>query len=503
MKKLYSVFKKILSIESAIDVLKFCIIFIGISVGFMFLYEKCNLIVFILASSFYCLFFLIWVCLSFNPLNSCKSKSVTNFDILLVVLSCSNLILGTLTFPLLNLIKSPHLWLFILYVDLFLVSFISIISRVCYISSNKKTNPILLSDFITDDIQLPEHPNKLFIEDKICNTDLLNRETLVEDIENSIFNYKGDSKQIIAITGKWGCGKSTLLNLVFQNWRSNSDYIFCESFDPWSYTDERSMMVDMVLRIYESIGIGAPNSRIKAMINRFVNVFMSSEKVGFLSNISFSESDDYSILHLINDYLLSNRKRLIFVIDNLDRIVPEKFYFVYQIISSTLSLERVTFICLYDEKIAEKALEKRDIDKRFLDKILSYKISVPQLKSEDIVNIGNKMFFKFINRYFPEENKLSSDDIEILNCIFECCVDLRELIILFNNTLKKLNFEKAKRVNLVDYFAISFIRFKNEELYLLIQKNAKFFVRSDLFYSSEDLFFGDENEKKKQVDIFV
>ena len=315
----------------------------------------------------------------------------------------------------------------------------------------------------------------IFLEEKDVNYDLLNRNKIIGDLFNSIKYCKNKEKFIISLTGKWGSGKTTILNIVKEQLNSE-DFIIIDDFETWKYNNEKSLLYGMFDEIIKKIGINFSTLEIKRFVNSCIAIVSAKTDI----NIGLFLLDDAiinKIKLMIGEYLEKNNKRVIFIIDNLERTNENNILVILKTISTILNIDRFIYILSYDEDEMKDIFDnKLHINYDYMDKVVQLPLSVPNISREDINNVCTICMNNLLMHY-----GINREDIE----------KYIPAIKLFNKNIKDLRSFKRKvnsicnscffgdnYLNKLDYFLIELIRQDNIELYNDIRKNYEYYVHS-------------------------
>lgn len=246
------------------------------------------------------------------------------------------------------------------------------------------------------------------------------------------------------------------------------DFYLITDFDCWDYDDERSLFVGIVKTIFNKLHLGDLNHSVLKDIEIFANSILTDVPVhfNFDSFLSFSENSN-KIFNLINEHLKVSNKNLIFILDNLDRMSNSNIVFVYKTIATKLKFCNTTFICMYDESLVNKALNAYGFLPEYLDKILNYKISIPDVNNKYLNQLANRCINNFIDKYFDSDSdsKYLIDKQQIYTSI-KFITNPRDLIRFFNFLVTKVS--KTKELNLADLITLTVIKTIDFDLYNLI-----------------------------------
>lgn len=345
--------------------------------------------------------------------------------------------------------------------------------------------------------------NKCFIEDVDVDYDLLNRKNTINHLYNAIIDCRPEKNYTIGLEGKWGVGKTTIINNVLRLLKKNGmiEEFNVVKFDPWKYNDEKTMLNAFIKSILKEIGydIRAKES-IEIVENVLCNILGNGSnniiKQAIVSTNSFQSEE--KLEEIVNDYLITNDKRLIIIIDNLDRVDSQKAIFLIKCIETLVDFKRTISVLLYDEEIIDKILsEKFNSKNNYMAKIVQLRVKVPEINYEILNNLKNTI-----------ANKIIIDNIDLYDAmskIFMKFDDIRQLKLFFNIILTYPYDEF--NLNLIDDLCLKYIRIRCPKLYYEIWNNKNYFISYDRGYDTDltEIFLLDKinDDCKKYFEKFV
>lgn len=357
--------------------------------------------------------------------------------------------------------------------------------------------------------------NKLILlEEKAVKYDLLNRTKIITDLYNSINFCKNKEKFIISITGEWGSGKTTILNIVKEK-LDKEKFIIIDDFDIWKYSNEKSLIYGIVDEILKKININFSSLRINEIVNGCLGILSSRMDIK-LKYISSGNKMIEKLKIIVNNYLEKNDKRIILIIDNLERTNSNNILIVLKAISTVLGMERFIYVLSYDEEEMKSIFEEKlKINYDYVEKIIQLPLRIPEISRERINKISNQCL-KNLLLYYGEDNNKIEEYITGFQIFSENIKDLRGLKRKINSIVNTCFFG-INDLNKNDYFIIELINQENHKLYIQIKENCRFFASEDVskIYGEyiwdqvsfnkeatkyfDDLFNIDENKKYKKI----
>ena len=361
------------------------------------------------------------------------------------------------------------IYLIILYIRL----------KKCKLKEKPTQNVLDLKKICSEVIDLKEYNDIVLIEESDIKYDLLNRTGVINNLYNVLTRCFPQKSFTIGLNGKWGCGKTTIINNVLNNIETSKEavnYIIVK-FDPWLFNSEEAMIKSFLREIFKNMNFSISSTNKDEIINEIVTSVFPPNYQSILKDV-MREIKKYkknpSITKIVNEYLESNEKKLVIIIDNLDRIDGQKALFLIKFLDTVLNFENTINILLYDEEIINRALnEKFSFDGKYMEKLVQLKIDVPivdrytmNLIKNNVSNnliYGDKKIIDFVNNELYEFDNLRELK-RYLNLIISSTID----------TNAKLNSN--------DYALLKYIQLKCPDLYYEIWSNKKYYILYDRKY---------------------
>ena len=282
------------------------------------------------------------------------------------------------------------------------------------------------------------------------------------DIVAQVAVETDDNPLTVGVFGLWGAGKSTLLNLINQKY-TDANGVICVSINAWmfeSYEDAKAAIMEALLRELEEnesvptelkknfkslikkidflkVGTKAISTAAPVIASLIagnplplvVNLPNSIEEIGStIKGISDSvqglkeeylkneNSTEDSVVNNVRKFRkefedsLKNEKikRVVVLIDDLDRCQPDRIIETLEVIKLFLSVKKTTFIIAADENVIQYAIKKKypnidgfnvELDKEYIEKIIQLPIQIPELSMKDIQNY---MLLMVMQKYMYE-----------------------------------------------------------------------------------------------------
>lgn len=368
--------------------------------------------------------------------------------------------------------------------------------------------------------------------------DILKRNLFVKNLADSIISWDKMTSLVIGLYGKWGVGKTSILNLTEQRLKQNPQSIEIIKFNPWGYSESDDLLTPFINQISAQLSKNKKNKKLLHLIKKYnevLKLFPTKESIAktwsyilllvdvfginlfnkfpdfipklkywvlfglallavllFFSEtvfnfISFRWHDKKTLSELksnINDKLLSSKKMVV-IIDDIDRLSSQEMRQIFRIVKNNADFKNTIYILSFDREVVEKVIsvDNKLDGKLYIEKIVNveYDITEPPysiLRKYLLLQLEN-----LIELLDDNEKKCFSEDNEkwsyIFNQISKNITTIREIKRYVNLMAFKLNQfinNTSLEINLIDYFAIEFIRFKFPDYHTFIHNNKTYFL---------------------------
>lgn len=233
--------------------------------------------------------------------------------------------------------------------------------------------------------------------------DKLNRSEFLDNIFKIIDNFSdlNNTGLTIILNGKYGSGKTTVLDFLEERCKTSNNEYNTIRYNAWENNTFDNPMISILYKISElenlsdkaleaiqNIIRNLPSAAIKFVSNKYgINIGDLTNK----SNI-FNEIKNYN--NAINDFknLLKaecQNRKLIFLVDELDRCLPEYQIKTLENLYHLLDIPNLTVIIAIDRTLLENAIQKEfgnELDTySYLAKFIKYEIELPNDKTYNYV----------------------------------------------------------------------------------------------------------------------
>ena len=398
--------------------------------------------------------------------------------------------------------------------------------------------------------------------------DFLGRKRFSQHLGKALLDWKEKESLVIAIYGEWGSGKSSVINLASEN-IEKSDYKNKPTiieFNPWIFSEENSLgehffneiakeleikndtdkdkNIAKKLKFYASLLSLSPEENPSSkillilgltgitgsgiidwfnipsnwvqnglLIGGLLLVLLEFFKGHFIKLASFFEkkADYYSksvseIKREIKKELADRQKKLVIVIDDIDRLNQSEIRQIFRLIRVNADFPNTIYLLAFDRKIVEKNLEEQVgvSGKDYLNKIVQVNFDVPFAKPSKI----STFLFKELNRILsvlPEsvQKYFGQDDPYWANVyhsgfkdFFKNIRDVKRFASSLEFNISQMYQGKVMEVNPIDFIAIEAIRVFAPDFYSFMRDKNSLFTSTD----RNDRSSRDNNPRKEEIE---
>ncbi|WP_339010750.1 KAP family P-loop NTPase fold protein [Fusobacterium animalis] len=328
------------------------------------------------------------------------------------------------------------------------------------------------------------------------NEDLLGRKKAVSDLAKEIEHYKNKDSLTIGIVGKWGSGKTSFINMVLESFKGNNNYIVIK-FNPWNISSRKQLISDFFLQLSNNIKKENESNEIIGTIGKSLGTLskffkplglipplsllgtigdITEKASGFINEYLEAEKEDLETLKSnINQELEDLDKKILIVIDDIDRLCDEEIREMFQLVKSIADFKNTIYILSYDREIVIKALDKSQQDKgeEYLEKIVQVPLVLPYISKSDL----DKIFINKLNTSIdiPDEEYDNEYFSKIYyNGLAESFENLRDIERYMNVFNLGINLA-IEELNINDYIVLTLIKVFEPNLYEYIKNNKDYF----------------------------
>ena len=253
--------------------------------------------------------------------------------------------------------------------------------------------------------------------------DELNRGKFAKSLAKLILNTSPEHSLVVGVNGKWGSGKSSFLNLLDNELKElGKDEVIIIRFNPWNFSE-----IDHLIRMFFheiKVGIGstgderatavgealdkmgqllAPLQIIPVVGKVIEGIEKSGKAIKYLSDTSIED-----LKAKINDKLEGINKKIVVLIDDLDRLSKEEIRLMLRLIRLNTDFRNTVYVVAFDKEVVEKALETEQgvSGYEYLKKIVQVSFDLPVVEKGFII----EKVEEYIKNLVTELNIFDKDD---------------------------------------------------------------------------------------------
>lgn len=325
--------------------------------------------------------------------------------------------------------------------------------------------------------------------------DLIGRASFSSYLSKAICEYSGDESFVIGLFGKWGTGKTSVINMVIKQVEKTSDEKtnnpMIVRFSPWNYSDKDNL-ISLFFKCLKGKLNKDENSDLKEKIGKALNDYagafdalsaiplVGDALAAVLKTIvqakgnELSESTDLEeSKQTLEKALLECGKKIIVVIDDIDRLDNSQIRDVFQLVKQVADFPNVIYLLAMDRDVVARALtEVHNYDgNEYLEKIIQIPFTIPELKIESLY----KIFFGRLNEAISKCGLNVEIDKEYWNQVLEYCIQpflrtLRDINRIINTFYFKICM-LGREVCIEDVIALAVLDVMKPDLYEWISHN--------------------------------
>lgn len=380
--------------------------------------------------------------------------------------------------------------------------------------------------FITEN----DSPKEYLKEDK------LNRRYYVEMLAKVIStSFSSEQACYIGLYGKWGDGKTTICNFLkkkIEDDYKDGSFVFID-FKPWIYPEKANLRMCFFENLSNKISDendSELSKKLKDLSKCFAlkrlndNVGSSNPIVDCIRALYFTHYLSIeSITNEIKILLKRYSKKIIIVIDDLDRLSKEEICSVIRFIKANGDLPNITYLILADEEYLASAVVDiapssnnytNENGRKYLEKIIPLRFCVPHVDGNLFLDLFKEKITEILKDY-GLENDFDKDENNWL--LKEYLTNMRVLKLLLNAFKLKLIPYKCENpeykflnLNISDLIALTIIQVFEPLFYEKLPKGyfnlLECYKMFNIGMSKEWVdryFFDDDLTKQKILETFL
>jgi Cu/Ag efflux protein CusF len=328
--------------------------------------------------------------------------------------------------------------------------------------------------------------------------DILGRGYFARQLGQAILSFDSIDNITIGLYGKWGTGKTSIINLALKEIENQVSDMKEEDkptilmFEPWNFTDNQNLIVQFFNQLKNKLKVknyAGFAEGVAEALDSYADAFELASEIPvigkyislFKMTANFASDDIKSRFNSTNisdtkDKLIKElkkrNKKIIVVIDDIDRLSNEQIRMVFQLVNQVVGLPNIIYLLSMDKDIVVRALKKvQDCDgEEYLEKIVQVPFLIPKLEKDKVLNL----FLYKINEILNGKENLNFDKNYWIKVYWKCINPYINTIRDVNRIINTFQFRYnlvCDEVNFVDMLAIEVIQTMKPQIYEWIIKN--------------------------------
>jgi len=183
---------------------------------------------------------------------------------------------------------------------------------------------------------------------------------------------------VFGLDGPWGTGKTSFINLAEKYWEKDPGVIVFR-FEPLRYAADPDLADRLIGDLSTVIQkeVFAPEFRpVASRYSRMLKGKTDLSFLGFKLSLEPSSETADELLEEIDEVLKRINRRVIVVVDDLDRLEPKSVNNVLFTARRTFRLSRASYILCYDTEVLAGGKDEGERAREFLEKFVTIKLSL-------------------------------------------------------------------------------------------------------------------------------
>lgn len=338
--------------------------------------------------------------------------------------------------------------------------------------------------------------------------DLFGHAPFASSLADSLCRYPGSDGLVLALYGPWGSGKSTVLSYVqhFLEQRPENEQPVLVKFNPWWFSGQENLARAFLGQLQAVLP--AKSEKFKQLgdlladfaegVGGLIDLTGVSGGAGgligkLLGQAKRKPKDVPALKDSITGILQKADKRILVIIDDIDRLTPEETRQLFTVIKALADFPNVVYLLAFDRDVAAQAIEQQSglPGERYLEKIIQVPFELPPV---DRVALRAALFRRLdeILGDVPEGAFDQAYWTNVYHDGIDALIQVPRDVVRFTNTLAVTYPAVRGEVNAVDFIALEALRVFLPSLYDVIRTNPNRFSG----HSHESRYDSDERTKE-------
>lgn len=351
--------------------------------------------------------------------------------------------------------------------------------------------------------------------------DKFGRALFAKGVAEALIKVPSSQSFTVGLYGSWGSGKTSIIRMAEEYLaKHHKDDVIVVHFNPWLFTTienlhtaffgalahglnkkiDRGVSIDLqkYAKLTGAAGAAiAPFFPPAPLLARIVSGGLHALS-GNKNNKSAEE-----LRKKIDKILLSSKKRVVVIIDDIDRLDSEEIHQVFKLAKNAGRFSNVSYLLAFDQNVVAKALAQRypeepEIGSNFVDKIVQLPLFVPPVDSDVLSQFVIDEINSAASRHKVDN---STDDVSRFGAEYQSL-----LINQFTTPRRAIRYinavdfsleRLANEVNFTDIMLVEAVRVFDPDLYNRLASRKSVLIDRG-HYGNRD----DNDKMKARIEVF-
>lgn len=225
-------------------------------------------------------------------------------------------------------------------------------------------------------------PQLYFIGDeeiKDESDDLLGNKMQAKSFAEAVLASGAHVGLVFGVDGPWGVGKTSFINLAQRYWEKASDKLIVCRFEPLRYASEPDLADRLIRDLSAAIQREVYAPEFRPAVSRYSRLIKGKADFSFLGfKLSLEPAQETidELLDDIDEVLRRIGRRVVIVIDDLDRLDAKTTNNVLFATRRAFKLSQATYVLCYDTEVLVGSNDESSRAREFLEKFVTVKLSL-------------------------------------------------------------------------------------------------------------------------------
>jgi predicted KAP-like P-loop ATPase len=349
----------------------------------------------------------------------------------------------------------------------------------------------------------PDLPIKFSAEDR------LSRASFATSLADALLAYSHKESVVAALYGEWGSGKSSVINLVLERVNARGQELPTEErpivvrFNPWNYSDQNQLVGQFFRSLSVSLrrqSAGETSQKVGEQLDTYAEFFaplalipdptglgnvlavaanavLKKVGVALVAWGKLKGKDLEKVRTDLDALLAKERRKLLVVIDDIDRLNSTEIRQIFQLVKSLGDFPNTLYLLAFDRGVVVKALAQvqEGSGEDYLEKIVQVPFSLPTVSAEEV----HKLLFTQLDELLASVPQDRWDEAHWSNVfnggLRRFFASIRD-VTRYVNALRFALPTVAEEVNAVDFLAVTALQVFEPNVYDGIRDNPDLFT---------------------------